>query len=250
MSTKNEKFIAELKAMNKIMKKDLAEGHQWTYCNKSGKKSKDFDTARKEGKYKLNCVDGVQWGLKRAGIPSSALSWYGGMGGPVWLNPNAEKNCAKYFDIIHLNMTVSNAIKNNRICEGDILIYTTMSHTDAYLGWGKSFDTGHAYCTGSGEGAKFHKWIGATPCKSQKISYVLRLKSRVHYRLISGVYEIQQNAIERANLIKEKYGINAAVNEIGGLYKVQLGYFDGLCNAEAKQTEYAKRGIATFIAPV
>lgn len=246
MATKNEKFIAALKDMNKIMKQDIAAGHPWTYCNKGSKKAKDFDSARKEGKYKLNCVDGVQWGLKRAGIPSSALSWYGGKGHIVWLNPNAEKNAAKYFEIIHLNMKVTTAVQKGKLCEGDILIYTSMNHTNAYLGWGKSFDSGHAYAVGSGEGAKFTKWIGALSCKNHKISYVLRLKDRQHYRVVLGTYDFSDNAKAFADKVT-KMGAKVTINEVNGKYKVQAGYFSGLVNAEALQDTLTKKKIVSVI---
>jgi hypothetical protein len=249
MPTKNEKFIAALKSMNKIMKQDNAAGHQWTYCNKSGKKSKDFDSARKEGKYLVNCVDGCQWGLKKAGIPSSALSWYGGMGHIVWLNPNAEKNAKKYFDIIYLNMKVTTAVKKGKLCEGDILIYTSMNHTNAYLGWGRSFDSGHAYCTRSGEGAPFTKWIGELSCKNHKISYVLRLKDRQHFRVVLGTYDFVDNAKAFAEKVS-KMGAKVTINEVGDKFKVQAGYFDGRVNAEALQDTLTKKGIISVIEAV
>ena len=76
--------------MNKTAKADIAAGHQWKYCNVTKKKASNFEQARKQGKYLVNCVDGVQWACKIAGIPGSALSWFGAKGGKIaWCSTNA-----------------------------------------------------------------------------------------------------------------------------------------------------------------
>lgn len=250
--TTNEKFISALREMNSIMKQDIKDGHQWKYCNVTSKKANSFASARKQGKYLLNCVDGVQWGCKIAGIPSSALSWYGSEGSIGWCSKNAEANARKYFDIIKVgNKTVKQLVDSGSLCEGDILTYMTMSHTNVYLGdigkyTDRSFDSGHAYCTGSGEGAKFKKWIGSLSCKSSRVSYILRIKDRVHYRVQAGAYNDINKANEQVALLKEN-GFNGSIKDEDGMYKVQVGYFSGKKNAEKLVAKLNKKKIPSFV---
>lgn len=177
MGAKVDAFIAALKEMNKQMKADNAVSKQWRYYN--GKRSeKTFDAARKAKKYFTNCSGGVYWGLKKAGLATgNQCNWYGTVGGIRWVASDGEKKAKEIFNIIDFKgKTVGNAIKDGSLKPGDIITYKTISHTNVYLGDGKSFDAGHAYCKESGEGARFIKWIGTTPYKNYKIAQVLRLK--------------------------------------------------------------------------
>ena len=71
--------IASAKALNKQMKADNKAGHQWRYFN--NKRSENtFEKTRRAGKYYTNCMGGVAFVCKDAGIPGSALDWYGSMG--------------------------------------------------------------------------------------------------------------------------------------------------------------------------
>ena len=176
MGAKVDAFIAALKYLNTTMKADNKAGHQWRYYNtKHGKST--FEGTRKAGQYYTNCVSGVQYALKHAGLATGAqCNWYGSKG-IVWLK-DGEKQAKKIFTIINIDgkKTVGQAISDGTLKPGDIITYSTLSHTNAYIGDGKSFDSGHAYCKESGEGAKFIKWIGTTPYKGYKIAKILRLK--------------------------------------------------------------------------
>lgn len=177
MGAKVDAFIAALKAMNKQIKADIVDKKQWRYYN--GRRSeKTFDAARKAGKYFTNCSGGVYWGLKKAGLATgNQCNWYGTKGGIRWVAADGEKKAKEIFDIIDFKgKTVGKAINDGSLKPGDIITYKTISHTNVYIGNGKSFDAGHAYCKESGEGAKFIKWIGSTPYKNYQIAQVLRLK--------------------------------------------------------------------------
>lgn len=243
--TIHQKYMYALSYMNITMKEDIAAGHQWKYCNVKKKKAKDFQSARQQGKYLVNCVDGVQWACKIAGIPNSALSWYGSHG-IVWCSKNAQKQARKYFDIIKVGKSVKDCYNQGLFCEGDILLYQNMAHTNAYYQNGKSFDSGHAYCTGSGEGAKFKKWIGALSCKTSKVAYIFRIRDRVHYRVQAGAYKDQQKANEQIALINSK-GFKTIVLSEDGMIKIQCGLFDGKENAEKLVQKLAQNGISSFI---
>ena len=176
-----QKYVATLLRMNQLMIQDIQEGKQWVYSNGSLPKAKTFDQARKQGKYAVNCVDGVQWGLLKSGVVGKtreAIQWYGAMDAIRWLGNDAEKNVKKYFKIIRVgNKTVNKCIKDGTLQTGDIVTYVKMTHTNRYLGNGTSFDSGHAYCKGLGEKAKMTKWIGEVPYGNYKVAYILRLKN-------------------------------------------------------------------------
>lgn len=171
-----EKFIAAMKSLNTKVKKDIKAGLLWYYYN-SKRSENTFEKTRKAGKRWTNCMGGVIFALKEAGIPGSALDWYGDKGKIVWLNDKAESNARKYFDIIAVKTkTVKQCMEDGTLRPGDIITYMTITHTNAYYAENKSYDTGHAFCNGSGEGAVFTKWIGTTPYKGYKIAYIFRVK--------------------------------------------------------------------------
>lgn len=176
MGARADAFVKALKYLNKTMKADNEAGNQWRYYNSKASKS-TFAATRKAGKYYTNCVGGVQFALKEAGLATGQhCRWYGQFG-IHWFDAAAEKKAKEIFKIIDFKgKSVGTAINDGSLKAGDIVTYKNLTHTNAYIGNGKSFDSGHAYCKESGEGAKFIKWIGTTPYKDQKIAYVLRLK--------------------------------------------------------------------------
>jgi hypothetical protein len=248
MAKLNERFITALKQENKLMKEDIQNGKAWKYCNNTRLKANSFENARKKDKRRINCVDGVQWALKTAGVPGSALAWYGARGGLIqWCGIHAEANCRKYFDLIKVgNKTVLQLYNAGVLCEGDILTYVTMNHTNAYIGSGKSFDSGHEYADGSGEGAVFRKWIGDLAHKDRLVGYILRLKDRTHYRVQAGAYADVKRANAQVGKL-ETAGFKGLIREEDGMYKVQAGIFNGRENAEALVANLEKRKINAFI---
>ena len=239
--TIHEKYMDALAYMNKTVKADIASGKQWKYCNKSSHKGRNFEDARKKKKYLINCVDGVQWACIIAGIPTNALSWYGS-GGIVWLNSKAKERAKKYFKIINANgKTVKQLRDGGLLCEGDILTYVNYSHTNAYYKDGKSFDSGHAFCTNNGEHAPFKKLIGSLQYSSQKVAYILRIKDRKHYRAQAGAYANLDKANERVKELLEKWKIKSEIKSEDGLYKIQVGYYDGKENCEKAVANLKKK---------
>lgn len=242
-----DKFLEALKSMDKTMRSDNAAGHQWKYTN-SKKRNKTFAAARKNKNYVTNCATGVDWGLLIAGVPPSAQSWYGAPGEIVWIGAKAQANAKKHFNIIHIDgkKTVQQLYKDHELCEGDILTYTNLSHTNAYIGNGKSFDSGHAYCTGSGEMAPFKKWTGNLAHKTAKVEYILRLKDRDQYRVQAGAYYKQEEANKQIAKLN-KLGFKTIVRHEDGMIKLQTGLFDGRENAEKQVKDLAKKGIPAFV---
>lgn len=243
----NEKFLDALKYMDSELKKDIAAKKPWKYTN-TKKRYPTFEKARKMNRL-TNCVSGVQMGFFMAGLPAATTHWYGSMGKIVYTSAAGKEAVKKYFDIIKVNDTVLNLYTKGKLCDGDVLIYANMNHTNAYIGNKKSFDSGHAYANGSGESAVFKKWIGGLAHKSAKVAIILRLKDRAHYRVQAGAYNDINKFNEQVALLKKK-GYNSSKLVEDGMYKVQLGYFSGKTNADKLCAELKQKGISAFVREV
>lgn len=174
--TVKQMFIAKMIQFDNYVQDDNAAGKQWYYFN--GKASKgSFWATRKANMRWTNCCGGVQLAAYAAGVPKKALCWYLQRGKIVWLNNHAEADAKEYFDIIKVgNKTLNQCIKDGTVVPGDILGYMTLSHTNAYLMPGFTFDSGHLWCEGKGEGAKYTRWVGPLAYGNYKISYIFRIK--------------------------------------------------------------------------
>lgn len=247
MAHLNEKFLESLKYIDTEMRKDTAAGKKWRYTN-CKKRYVKFETARKNNRL-TNCVSGVQMGILKAGLPGACTHWYGAGGKIVYTTQLGKDTVKKYFDIIKANDTVISLYNKNKLCDGDILIYANMNHTNVYYGGTKSFDSGHAYCNGSGELAEFKKWIGNLVYKTSKVAYILRLKDRAHYRVQAGAYTTQKEFDKQVALLQKK-GYKPAKLVEDGMLKIQLGYYSGKTNANRLVTELKKKGISAFVREV
>lgn len=234
-------LIASAKKLNRVMKADNKAGNQWRYYN--GKRSgPTFKATRAEKKFYTNCMGGIVFVCKDAGMPGTAFDWYGDKGKIVWTNASAKKNAQKYFDILTVKMTVKQAIKYGVIQPGDILTYSAMTHTNMFLGNSKSFDSGHAFCTGSGEGAPFTKWIGAVVYSGKKVSYAFRLKSTNVYRCQVGAYDKIENAQKRLLEVTSKSGFTCFIEETD-VFRVYCGSFEQPQNAIERIKDLINSGI-------
>ena len=225
-----EKYVSTLVWMDQLARDDIAAEKYWSYQNKNTQElSKTFDAARKTGNRHTNCVTGVQWGMLKAGIcERDGIQWYGN-GKIVWLNSHAKADAEKYFQIIDVyEKTLKKCINEHFIQLGDTITYTDMAHTNVYIGNKQSYDTGHAYCTGSGEGAFFKKWIGDTPYMSHKVAQILRPYGS--WRVQCGVFTVKKNASALVAKLK-KAGFDAMIVTEGKNYIVQAGLFDYKDNA-------------------
>lgn len=236
--TPAQEFIGALREMDQIMQEDIAEGHQWVYSNNAKKipKGKNFDDTRKKGYYAVNCVDGVQWGMKKVG--ANATAWYGQQGGNIrWLNDHAKADAEKYFDLIEIGgrKTVRQLVDEGFLKPGDILTYYTMSHTNAYLGNRKSFDSGHAHCTRGGEGAPFTKWIGSLTCGGHRVGWIMRWKEwkRV-LRVQVGAFETNKALCEISEMVTAETGFKCFSEKKDGLTYLFCGSFETKEKAEER----------------
>lgn len=244
----NEKFLQSLCYMNSEMIKDKKADKPWRYTNVK-KRYATFEEARKHNRL-TNCVTGVQMGLLMAGLPSGINHWYGSQGKIVYTSDKGKKVVPQYFEIKHPNKTTQTLYKNGELCDGDILIFCGMNHTNAYYSGDKVFDSGHAFCTPkSGEMTVFNKWIGKLTYKTAKVGTILRLKDRARYRVQCGAYNSYDKYTEQANRIKAK-GFPVTCIEEDGMYKVQVGYFSGKTNADRYAEKVKAAGIDVFVKEV
>lgn len=236
----NERFLEALTSMNNVVKADYASGKPWHYTN-TKKRAKTFDAARKLNRL-TNCVDAVQMGLRTAGVPASALDWYGGQGKIVWCSPNARAEALKYFDIIPTGGATVNSLYNNmKLADGDILLgYQKMSHTNCYIGGKRSFDAG------ASEGSVFKKWIFSLKWGRKKVNRILRLKDRAHYRVQAGAFN-SMDEYNKTKAIIEKKGFATSMVIEDGMYKIQLGSFSGKTTADRFAAQVAAKGIGVFV---
>ena len=244
----NDRFLLALKYMNSTVKADNKAGHQWKYCNVTKKKARNFEAARKAGKYLINCVDGPQWAIKIAGgVPSNALAWYCQNGRIVWCSENAASEAKKYFKIIRVgNKTVRQLQSSGTLLPGDILGYVSMSHTNCWYGKNKTFDSGHAFAFGSGEGARIKKLIGSLKYGNMKVSYIIRLKDRTQYRVQCGAFT-NGAVLEQVNRSLHKSGFDTILLNEDGMTKIQAGLFDSKVNAEKLVKRIRAKGYSAII---
>jgi len=234
-------LVAAMKRLNRIMKQDNSRGNQWRYYN--SKRSKPtFEETRKAGLYITNCMGGISFACKEAGIPASALQWYGGKDRIVWLNDDAKADAKKHFYFFRIKRSVRECVKKGILQPGDIVTYMSMAHTNAYYGNGKSYDAGHAYCDGSGEGAPYYKWIGPTPYKGYKVAYIVRVKGDYTYRVQVGAYSNSTNADRRVAEIAQKSGLDCFVEQTD-MFRVYCGAFEHFQNAIDRLDDLCNSGI-------
>ena len=243
-----QKVCASAIELGEEVLKDIAAGYAWEYA---GSGERTFAKARKKGVYKANCSGGVYWILRNAGvIPDSySCNWYGTIGGFKWLTATARAEARKYFDIIDIHTkTVNQCIKDGTLRPGDIICYETFSHTNMYLGNNTSFDSGHNNCHGSGNGAKFYRWVSPLTCGGYKIAQIMRIKetNTSQYRVQAGSYLLKDNANNMMAKVKDK-GFDAKIVTVNGEYVVQLGVFSSRANADTLAANAGKAGIVCLV---
>ena len=243
-----KKLIAAAKSLASIVLSDIKQKLYWCYYN--GKRSEStFEATRKAGKRWTNCFGGVAFACKTIGIPGSALDWYGGAGKIVWINDKAKANAEKYFDFFKIKTrTVSDCLKKGIIQPADIVTYMNLVHTNMYLGNDQWYDTGHAYCSGSGEGARYNSWIGKLVYGGRKVYAVVRLKGEYQYRVQIGAFEQESGAKNRAAKVRSKTGLDTFVEQTD-MFRVYCGSFSSFKNAVKRIDELEEKGVSkAFIA--
>lgn len=243
-----EKLIGKCMQFDQYVQWDNAAGDWWAYWNTKRSKSTFWKT-RIAKLFITNCMGAVSFAMQDIGIPATALRWYGTKGGVHFLDDKARKEAEKYFDFIEVKKkTVDQCIADGTIIPGDTITYMTMSHTNIYLGVGLSYDGGHAFCRGSGEGARYEKWIGPTPYGSAKVATVVRIKDgnrrlKTVYRVQINAFDSERKAIACKARCKKKTGLEAFHEKMeDGKWHVFCGSFDSEDGAEERKVFVREHG--------
>lgn len=247
----NNVLVKAAESMDIAMKAEKKAGFEWTYTNRK-KMSETFEEACETGNRKTNCSRGVNWILTEAGIFDEFPGrFYGKKGGTIYYQDKATMDrILSVMDVISIKTkTAGECVKDGTIQAGDIVTYMDVNHTNMYLGSGKWFDTGHAYCSGSGEGAVFNAWIGDAVHAGRKVGCIMRLKAEdgKTYRVQVGSYSVKANALAQMETVRDATGYGCFVEEIDGQYKVFCGSFEVKANAEAREAELEAKHIDAFI---
>ena len=246
--THSQALVGALTYMDRVVRKEIANGLIWRYSNGSLKKENTFEKARSSGHRALNCVDGVQWGMILSKcVPSNrdGLSWYGLDGGFRWLRADAEERVRKYFNIIEFEMSAKKALKYNLLKPGDTCTFHGMAHTNCYLGDGRWFDSGHANCTKSGEKAPFTGFIGNFPYGNYKLGKILRPIDGI-FRVQCGIFTKKSNAKKRMQLVKDA-GFDVLMERDGRDFVIQCGLFQIEQNAINLAARIEEAGIPVLV---
>lgn len=179
LPTSTNPILVSCAKMTRRLRSDKAG--TWVYRN-NGTKRGNWDSALKDKIYATNCALFAVWALKDAGImKKSSKAFYGkSAASDGWTWEESVKNeILKTCELIMVNGAKSAATmaKNGELQPGDIISYSNYEHhTNIYAGNGnKWYDAGHAYCSGSGEGAIYKDWFG-TQNDPGRVKSIIRYK--------------------------------------------------------------------------
>lgn len=210
--SKPKTIIDCMKIFQKQLKADIKAGKIWRYFN--SKVSGTFDAAEKNDNLRANCATIANWALRKLKVFKAGNYFWGRLGGTLACDDATLKILTETCEVIHIGgkKTVGQLIKNGTLRAGDIVTYVDIQHTNIYAGDDHWYDAGHAYCTESGEGAKFRTWYGPTLYSDQKVAYIIRYKGNAEpepakktvYRVQVGAYKTKAAADKRAAAVTKK----------------------------------------------
>ncbi len=242
--------IKACKKFQKQLKADIKAGKKWTYSTNNKKIREQWAQALEENKRACNCALLARWALKEAGlIPQDTGIFYGTTAGTISWSKETKAAVEKTCDVIKVNKkTVNQLIAAGELLAGDVLTYANFGHTNIYAGDNKWYDAGHAYCSGSGQGAVFKSWHGDTVYGNSQVSYIIRKKgsAKQSYTVQAGSFSVKENADKQVSAVK-KAGFDALTKLEGGQYKVQCGVFEEKKNADALVEKLKKAGFDAII---
>ena len=256
----NPKTIIDcMKIYQAKLKADLKIGKVWRYSNHGC--SGTFEAAEKNENFKANCATIANWCFRKLKVFKSGNYFWGKQGGTLVCSDATLAILKKNCKIIHVNgkKTVDQLLTDGTLQAGDILTYVNLQHTNIYAGGDEWYDAGHAYCKGSGEGAKFQSWFGKTVYGDQKVAYIIRYngneQKQTVYRVQVGAYANKKLAEEKAAYVtdltqydrienyrkkdhKVREGYSCFVDHgSDGMYRVFCGSYTVRANAESRSQE-------------
>ena len=248
-------ILKQCTKFQKQLEKDIAAGKNWEYHNPSKYLEEQWANALKNNKRACNCALLARWALKEAGlIPQDTKIFYGKLGGTIQWGYGTKEAVTAACDLINIqNRTVQQLIDDGILRPGDIVTYVNLQHTNIYAGGGKWYDAGHAYCSGSGEGAIYKSWYGDGKYNNQKVGYIIRPKAasgaqtgECRYIVQAGAFKKKANAEAQLKAILAA-GFDAYISWAEGQYKIFAGAYEVKENAEAQVERLKDAGFSAFI---
>jgi hypothetical protein len=241
-----------MKQFQKQMRADIKAGKIWRYYNSHT--SGTFDAAERDANYRANCATIANWCLRKLKVFKAGNYVWGRLGCTLACDDATLTVLKKKCKLIHVNgkKNVGQLIKDGTLEPGDIVTYVDIQHTNIYAGNNHWYDAGHAYCTETGEGARFRTWYGVTVYSDQRVAYIIRYKEpeKTTYRVQVGAYTDKVNADAKVKEVADKSGF-PCFEEQTDMIRVYCGSFEKKANATARIKDLSKAGIdGAFVAKV
>lgn len=179
-STSTNPVLTQCAKFQTQFMKDKKAGIKWHYRNPGKYVSEQWSQALAKNKRCCNCALLARWALKEAGLISKNTFFYGKQDGTIQWSSSSKADVEKKCDVIKIgNKTVNQLEASGDLKPGDVVTYKGMRHTNIYAGNKHWYDAGHAYCSGSGEGATFTSWYGSQKYGGNTVGYIIRKKDNV-----------------------------------------------------------------------
>lgn len=183
-STSTNPVLTQCAKFQTQFMKDKKAGIKWHYRNPGKYVSEQWSQALAKNKRCCNCALLARWALKEAGLISKNTFFYGKQDGTIQWSSSSKADVEKKCDVIKIgNKTVNQLEASGDLKPGDVVTYKGMRHTNIYAGNKHWYDAGHAYCSGSGEGATFTSWYGSQKYGGNTVGYIIRKKDNVSSNL-------------------------------------------------------------------
>lgn len=179
-----QKFLNTLQAMSDQVRSDYKAGKKWYYAlnhkityPSEWKKAAAYVAAGNTGY--LVCSGIVRWGLTEAGIMTTKQHLYAKEGGTFNFNNNLKNDpdFNKKFEVLTVNKTPNQLLKEGNLLPGDICGWERVMHTNVYAGNGKWYDAGRGVSTEFKNGEyRFLSFGPSAGWMNDKIVQIVRLK--------------------------------------------------------------------------
>lgn len=187
ISAAAQKFLNTLQAMSDKVRSDTKAGRKWYYARNTKVQKLTYSSEWKKAVAHvaagntgyLVCSGIVRWGLTESGIMTTKQHLYAKEGGTFHFNDKlkSDPDFDKKFEVITVNKTPEQLLKEGNLLPGDICGWERVMHTNVYAGDGKWYDAGRGVNTDLINGEyRFRSFGPSSGWMSDKIVQIVRLK--------------------------------------------------------------------------
>lgn len=160
--------------LNAAMLSDLSQGLVWEYHN-GDNCSMSWYRAQPNNQRNTNCALFVSWCMQVAGLIPDGWTFFGAGDGTLKGVGDVQGTLGQHCTLYHIGgRSVGELMSTGELQAGDVVTYVGLQHTNIYAGNGYWYDGGHAFCNGSGEGARFTAWYGPKDYTWAKAAWIIR----------------------------------------------------------------------------